>query len=112
MGAPWPAAVAVSGGGDSLALMHLLAGWAKSSGRAKPVVLIVDHALRDGSAGEAKKAASAARKAGLPAHILTRKGARPKSGIEALARDARYGLMGSWLKRHGIVHLYVGHTLD
>jgi tRNA(Ile)-lysidine synthase len=112
MGAPWPAAVAVSGGGDSLALMHLLAGWAKESGRAKPVVLIVDHALRDGSAGEAKKAASAAKKAGLPVHILTRKGARPKSGIEALARDARYGLMGRWLKRHGIVHLYVGHTLD
>ncbi|HUO02509.1 MAG TPA: tRNA lysidine(34) synthetase TilS [Rhizomicrobium sp.] len=112
MDAPWPAAVAVSGGGDSLALMHLLAGWAKSSGRANPIVLIVDHALRDGSAGEAKAAAAAARKAGLPAHILTRRGARPKSGIEALARDARYGLMGRWLKRHGITNLYVGHTLD
>lgn len=112
MGAPWPAAVAVSGGGDSLALMHLLAGWAKDSGREKPMVLIVDHALRDGSAGEAKKAAAAAKKAGLAVHILTRKGARPKSGIEALARDARYGLMGRWLKRHGIANLYVGHTLD
>jgi len=112
MEAPWPAAVAVSGGGDSLALMHLLAGWAKAAGRDKPVVLIVDHALRDGSAGEAKTAAAKARKAGLTAHILTRKGARPKSGIEALARDARYGLMGRWLKRHGVAHLYVGHTLD
>jgi tRNA(Ile)-lysidine synthase len=112
MGAPWPAAVAVSGGGDSLALMHLLADWAKESGRAKPVVLIVDHALRDGSADEAKNAAAAARKAGLTAHILTRKGVRPKSGIEALARDARYSLMGRWLKRHGVSHLYVGHTLD
>ncbi|HWF63245.1 MAG TPA: tRNA lysidine(34) synthetase TilS [Rhizomicrobium sp.] len=112
VGAPWPAAVAVSGGGDSLALMHLLAGWAKANGRPKPVVLVVDHALRDGSAAEAKKAAAAARKAGLPVHILTRKGIRPKSGIEALARDARYSLMGRWLKRHGIAHLYVGHTLD
>ena len=112
MDAPWPAAVAVSGGGDSLALMHLLAGWAKDNGREKPVVLVVDHALRDGSAGEAKKAAAAARKAGLPVHILTRKGVRPKSGIEALARDARYGLMGRWLKRHRINALYVGHTLD
>ena len=110
--APWPAAVAVSGGGDSLALMHLLAGWAEARGLANPIVLIVDHALRDGSAGEARKAAAAAKKAGLAAHILTRKGARPKSGIEALARDARYGLMGRWLKRHGIAHLYVGHTLD
>jgi tRNA(Ile)-lysidine synthase len=73
---------------------------------------VVDHALREGSAGEAKKAAAAARKAGLPVHVLTRKGARPKSGIEALARDARYRLMGRWLKRHGIANLYVGHTLD
>ena len=110
--APWPAAVAVSGGGDSLALMHLLAGWAKANGQAKPVVLVVDHALRDGSAAEAKKAAAAARKAGLPVHILTRKGVAPKSGIEALARDARYSLMGYWLKRRRIAHLYVGHTLD
>lgn len=112
LGAPWPAAVAVSGGGDSLALMHLLTTWAKARDFAKPVVLIVDHALRNGSADEAKKAASIARKAGLQAHILTRKGKRPKSGIEALARDARYRLMGHWLKKHDIAHLYVGHTLD
>lgn len=110
--APWPAAVAVSGGGDSLALMLLLANWAKGHGLAKPVALIVDHALRDGSAGEARKAAAIAKQAGLSAHILTRKGKRPKSGIEALARDARYGLMARWLKSHGIAHLYVGHTLD
>jgi len=109
---PWPAAVAVSGGGDSLALMHLLAEWAKARALAKPVILVVDHALRDGSAGEARTVAGIAKKAGLPVHILTRKGAAPKSDIEALARDARYGLMGRWLKRHGLAHLYVGHTLD
>lgn len=83
-----------------------------ASGREKPAVLIVDHALRRGSAGEARKAAAVARKAGLAAHILTRKGRQPKSGIEALARDARYRLMGCWLKQHGIANLYVGHTLD
>jgi tRNA(Ile)-lysidine synthase len=112
MGAPWPGAVALSGGGDSLALMHLLADWAEARGLTPPVALIVDHALRDGSAKEAERAAAFARKAGLSAHILTRKGAVPKSGIEAAARDARYGLMGAWLKKQGIATLYVGHTLD
>lgn len=112
LGAPWPAAVAVSGGADSVALMHLLAGWAKGQGCVLPVVLIVDHALRKGSAAEAKKAAAAAKKAGLQAYILTRKGPRPKTGIEALAREARYRLMGRWLQRQGLAHLYVGHTMD
>jgi tRNA(Ile)-lysidine synthase len=92
--------------------MHLLADWAKARGAAPPVALIVDHALRQGSAAEARKAAAFARKAGLVAHIFTRQGPVPKSGIEAAARDARYGLMGAWLKQHGIAVLYVGHTLD
>src|ERR1700739_3273335 len=48
----------------------------------------------------------------LPFTSSPGKGARPKSGIEALARDARYGLMGRWLKRHRVANLYVGHTLD
>src|SRR6185312_9275837 len=105
-------AVALSGGGDSLSLMHLLADWAKTRDLKPPVALIVDHALRKGSATEARRAAAFARKAGLLAHILTRKGPAPKSGIESAARDARYRLMGAWLKKHGLATLYVGHTLD
>ena len=112
MDAPWPGAVALSGGGDSSSLMHLLADWAKARGLKPPMALVVDHALRPGSAAEAKRAAGFARKAGLRAHILTRRGTVPKSGIEAAARDARYGLMGKWLKAQGIATLYVGHTLD
>jgi tRNA(Ile)-lysidine synthase len=112
LGAPWPGAVALSGGGDSLALMHLLAAWAKARGAVPPVALIVDHALRKESAAEARRAAAFARKAGLIAHIFTRKGPAPQSGIEAAARDARYRLMGAWMKQHGLAALYVGHTLD
>jgi len=112
LGAPWPGAVALSGGGDSLSLMHLLADWARAQKLAPPVALIVDHALRAESAAEARKAAGFARKAGLTAHILTRKGPVPRSGIEAVARDARYSLMGSWMRRQGLATLYVGHTLD
>jgi tRNA(Ile)-lysidine synthase len=110
LGAPWPGAVALSGGGDSLALMHLLADWAKARGAVPPVALIVDHALRKESASEARRAAAFARKAGLVAHIFVRKGPAPQSGIEAAARDARYSLMGAWMQKHGIAALYVGHT--
>jgi tRNA(Ile)-lysidine synthase len=112
LGAPWPGAVALSGGGDSLALMHLLTEWAKTRGVEPPVALIVDHALRKGSASEARRAATFARKAGLAAHIFTRAGPAPRSGIEAAARDARYSLMGAWMKEHGLTTLYVGHTLN
>ena len=108
----WPGAVAVSGGGDSLALMHLLANWAKARKAPPPVVLTVDHGLRAGSAGAARQVARWAKAAGLKAHILTAKGPAPRSDIEAQARIARYALMGDWLVKKRIGALYVGHTQD
>jgi tRNA(Ile)-lysidine synthase len=107
-----PVAVAVSGGGDSLALMHLLAGFSRARKWPAPVVLTVDHGLRKTSAGDARAVAAWAKKAGLKAHILVWRGKKPNSGIEALAREARYRLMGDWLARHGIATLFVGHTED
>lgn len=111
-GAPWPGAVAVSGGGDSLALMHLLAGWARRTRRKPPVVVTVDHALRAGSAAAARKVMGWARAAGVKAKALRRSGPPPKSDIEAEARAARYRLMGEWAQSHGIPALYVAHTAD
>ena len=52
--------LAVSGGGDSIALMHVAAEWAQ--GR-RVMVATVDHGLRPGSAAEA-------RQAGVPAKPL------------------------------------------
>ena len=111
-GGAWPGAVAVSGGGDSLALMHLLARWAKRSRKTPPAVLVVDHGLRKESKKEAQAVARKARKLGLEAALLRWTGPRPKSGIEAAAREARYGLMGAWLKKHKVSNLYVGHNED
>lgn len=107
-----PLAVAVSGGGDSLALMHLLSDWAKARKLKPPVVLTVDHGLRKTSAKDARQVAAWAKAAGLQAHVLTWRGAKPESGIEAAAREARYRLMGVWLRKHDVSSLYVGHTLD
>jgi tRNA(Ile)-lysidine synthase len=108
-GMPWPAAVAVSGGGDSLALMHLLAGWSRTAKAAPPLVLSVDHGLRKESAGEARAVARWAKALGLKCEILTVKTAQPKSDIEAWARAARLTLMGARLSRHQLTTLYLGH---
>lgn len=109
---PWPAAIAVSGGGDSLALMLLLSHWAKDQKLDPPTVLSVDHGLQKNSAASARKALQWAKAAGLEAHVLVWKGARPKSDIEAAARDARYRLMGDWCVSHKISALYLAHNLE
>jgi tRNA(Ile)-lysidine synthase len=92
--------------------MHLLAGFARRKKLPPPVVLTVDHGLRKGSARDALRVAAWAKAAGLTAHILRWRGAKPKSGIEAAARAARYRLMGDWLVKHKITTLHVGHTRD
>jgi tRNA(Ile)-lysidine synthase len=102
----------VSGGGDSLALALMLAGWAKANGLAPPVALIVDHRLRKGSAKDADTAARWLRASLMPAHVLTWTGKKPASDIEAEARAARYRLMGTWCKGRGVKFLYVAHTLE
>jgi tRNA(Ile)-lysidine synthase len=109
---PWPGAVAVSGGGDSLALMHLLADWARARRAPAPIVFTVDHGLRPQSAAEAKDVARWAKEAGLACEILSVKGEKPKTGIEAWAREARYRLMAKALAGRGLKALYLGHTED
>jgi len=114
-GGAWPGAVALSGGGDSVALLHLIARWAKKTGKTAPLALVVDHGLRPESAKEARGAAKAARALGLEALVLRWRDATQKSskgGIEAAARQARYRLMGDVLRRKKRATLYLGHTED
>ena len=111
-GAPWPGAVAVSGGGDSVALMHLLARWAKKARRPAPLVVTVDHGLRDDSAADARRVLRWAKALGLKAKALRWTGPRPAADIEAAARAARYELMGAWLQKQKLQALYVAHTGD
>lgn len=92
--------------------MQLFADWCEEERVALPIVLIVDHALRDGSKDEAAKVKTWARAKGFEAHILFWKGRKPVSGIEGKAREARYALLGAWCAAHDVPNLFVAHTLE
>ncbi|MBM3555663.1 MAG: tRNA lysidine(34) synthetase TilS [Alphaproteobacteria bacterium] len=104
-------AVACSGGSDSLALAHLAQAWARAR-RGKSIALIVDHRLRPGSAADARKAARLARRLGLTARVLTRKGPPPRADIQASARAARYALLEDGCRRAGVLHLLLAHHAE
>ena len=104
-------AVAVSGGPDSLALAFLAAAWAAKR-RGRIVALTVDHGLRKNSAGEARTVGRWLRDAGIAHRILTWTGPKPRTGIQAAARAARYRLLSEWCRDQGILHLLVAHTRD
>ncbi len=92
--------------------MHFLRAYAAANKLALPVVLTVDHGLRKSSARDAKKVAGWAKQVGLKAHVLAWRGEKPKSGIEAAAREVRYRLLGAWLSKNNISTLFLGHTQD
>lgn len=104
-------AVAVSGGSDSLALLHLVAGWAGGRG-IEVQALTVDHGLRHESAGEALQVAGWCSELGVPHHILKLAGEKPRSGIQAWARQARYDAMTRWCAQYGFTTLLTAHTMD
>jgi tRNA(Ile)-lysidine synthase len=87
--------LAVSGGPDSLALLHLVAEWQARVGTGAPQVTVatVDHGLRDESAREAEIVAQMSAALGLPHTTLRWEGVKPARGIPNAARDARYALL-------------------
>jgi tRNA(Ile)-lysidine synthase len=109
-----PCALAVSGGGDSTALMFLFADWLRSRGEdvAAHTIVTVDHGLRQESAGEARAVAAQASALGFQHAILVWQGCKPDSGIQAAARAARYRLIGEYMRANHIACLLTGHTQD
>lgn len=110
---PGPFALAVSGGPDSMALLHLSAALARGRGTTPPpLVLTVDHGLRPEAADEARQVASWAAAQGLPHRILRLCGQAPAGNIQAWARRERYQLLAAACRDHGAASLFTGHTAD
>lgn len=107
------AAIAVSGGPDSVALMLLAAEWADAS--AAPLFLTaitVDHGLRTESRAEAEHVAVWAEQAGLEHVILTCDDLHAGSCLQERAREQRYTRLTSWCMENGAGAVALAHTLD
>jgi len=103
--------VAVSGGSDSTALLHLMHQWAGGAGVMLHAVT-VDHGLRDAAAGEAKSVARMCAGLGIDHSTLRWTGWDGKGNLQDQARRARYGLMSGWAREHGIEMIALGHTIE
>lgn len=104
-------ALAVSGGPDSTALLHLAAAL-RDRFAAAPIVLTVDHGLRPAAAAECAAVAARAAALGLQAEILVWTGAKPAANIQAAARAARYRLLADAARAHHCDALATAHTRD
>jgi tRNA(Ile)-lysidine synthase len=104
-------AVAVSGGADSMALALLAQEWARAR-RGRVVALTVDHGLRPKARAEARAVARWMKRRGIAHRILAWRGAKPRTGIQAAARDARYHLLDAACRSLGALHLLLAHTRD
>jgi len=105
--------LAVSGGPDSIALMWLAARWRRALARGPRLIAVtVDHGLRSEAAREARDVKRLARTLDLPHRTLRWTGAKPRTGLPAAARAARYRLLAQAARAHGATHVLTAHTRD
>ncbi|MHA3913993.1 tRNA lysidine(34) synthetase TilS [Halovulum sp. GXIMD14793] len=103
-----PLAVAVSGGGDSVALLCLLTDW----GQRPLIAATVDHQLRPESRAEAEAVARLCKKLGISHDILTWTDPDGPGNLQDRARMARRRLLANWASAKGAGAVVLGHTLD
>ncbi len=99
--------LAVSGGGDSMAMLHL----ARAAGLAVRVAT-VDHGLRPESAAEARTVAKVAAQIGAPHDILKWHGWDGQGNLQGRARSARRELLAAWAHAQGLGAVALAHTQD
>ncbi|MFU8863168.1 MAG: tRNA lysidine(34) synthetase TilS [Rhodobacterales bacterium] len=103
--------IAVSGGSDSTALLHLAALAAVDTG-CRIAAVTVDHDLRAGSAAEAAQVASYCDAQGISHTTLVWQHGTLHGNLQAAARAARYALMAEWAQAQGLGVVLLGHTQD
>jgi tRNA(Ile)-lysidine synthase len=93
--------------------MWLAARWRVGFSRGPRLLAVtVDHGLRAESAHEAREVKRLAHALDVPHRTVRWSGEKPKSGVPAAARDARYGLLTAIARRSGAGHVLTAHTRD
>lgn len=105
--------LAVSGGPDSVAMMWLAARWRRALRKGPRLIAVtVDHGLRAEAGREAREVKRLAQSLDLPHRTLRWRGEKPKAGLPAAARKARYRLLAQTARASGATHILTAHTRD
>lgn len=107
-----PVSVAVSGGPDSTALLHLLARWCSGAGVALRAIHI-DHQTRPTSGQEAESVRALCERLGVPCQVVAvdvvAERAARRAGFEDAARVARYRALVAVAQATGSRLIALGH---
>jgi len=103
-----PLGVAVSGGGDSVALLCLLWLWGQ-----RPLhVFTVDHGINPLSAEWTRGVEALCARLGVGVSVLRWTGEKPKTGLQAAARRARHHLILDAARDARVRVICLGHNAD
>lgn len=104
--------VAVSGGSDSLALLHAAVAWNASGDGPEVEAVTVDHGLRPEAAEEAAHVGGLCDGLAVRHTVLRWEGWDGKGNLQDQARQNRYALIAGWARARGLESVALGHTAD
>ena len=102
--------IAVSGGGDSLALCALIK-YFQQENKNKIFFVLIDHKIRKNSKEEALAVKKLLKKNKISLKILNNK-EKIKNNFQSKAREIRYNLLIKFCKKNNIKHILTAHHSD
>lgn len=103
--------VAVSGGGDSMALLSAMAAFVKPF-ETELYAITIDHGLRESARREIRLVAKACGHLGVQHHVEIWPGWDGGGNLQSHARNARYELITAWALNNQINTIVLGHTAN